>query len=189
MGWGLSLHMQLNPKKFFAPSARTIIASLRSRPLTSLRSARAPGSLRSPKRVRYAHTTKPHHLANARAYHSLRSQQCNSQDIGVDRHTRKLCMSARKPRLRTHVVKLHMPTTPLLSKHTPHISGALDPHSVRRTPVPYRTHYVRAHGPNTTGGLPRVPLGGYIHYLVCMVSLFYALVGLVFCVGWLGGFV
>lgn len=87
------------------------------------------------------------------------------------------------------VVKLHMPTTPLLSKHTPHISGALDPHFVRRTPVPYRTPYVRAHGTNTTGGLPCYPLGGYIHYLVCMVSLFYAAVGLVFCVGWLGGFV
>jgi len=80
MGWGLSLHMQLNPKKNFrAPSARTIIATLRSRPLTSLRSARATGSLRSPKRIRYAHTTQPHHLAHARASHSLRSHNATTR--------------------------------------------------------------------------------------------------------------
>ena len=184
------MHMQLNPKKFFAPSARTIIATLRSRPLTSLRSARATGSLRSPKRVRYAHTTQPHHLAHARAYQLATLAHCTHHDhIGVDRPTRRLCLSARNARLCWLVVKLHMPTHTLLSKHIPHISGALDPHFVRRTPVPYRTRPARAHGSNTTGGLPCVPLGGYIHYCVCTVSLFYVLVGLVFCVGWLGGFV
>jgi hypothetical protein len=129
------------------------------------------GSLRSPKRARYAHTTQPHHLATlghtsslgASTLHLTRHTLQPDHRIGVDRHTRRLCLSARNARLCWHTLKLHMPTLSPLSKHTPHISGALEPHFVRRTPVPSRTPYVRAHGPYTTGGLPHYPLGGYIH--------------------------
>ena len=183
------MHIQLSTKKFFAPSARTIIATLDLnlsphyvRQEQPARYARQTSSLRS------HHTTTPPRSRSGITLATL--AHCTHHGrIGVDRHTRRLCLSARNARLCWHTLKLHMPTQPPLSKHIPHISGALDPHFVRRTPVPYRTRPARAHGTYTTGGLPCVPLGGYIHYCVCTVSLFYAWVGLVFCVGWLGGFV
>ena len=140
----------------FGATRRSLRAHLQ--PLTSLRSARA-------NQLEFATLTPPHHTTSLTLGHTTRYARTLHPDhrIGVDHHKRKLCMSARNARLCWIVVKLHMPTISPLSKHTPHISGALEPHFVRRTPVPYRTHYVRAHGPNTTGGLPRYPLGGYIH--------------------------
>lgn len=190
MGWGLSLHMQLNTKKFSRLRRDQAIAtrSPSTSHLTTFGKSNRLATLTQTSSLRSHHTTTPPRYA--RAYQLATLAHCTHHErIGVDRHTRRLCLSARNARLCWHTLKLHMPTQPLLSKHIPHISGALDPHFVRRTPVPSRTHYVRAHGPYTTGGLPCVPLGGYIHYCVCTVSLFYALVGLVFCVGWLGGFV
>ncbi len=172
----------------FGATRRSLRAHLK--PLTSLRSARA-NRLATLTQVEFATLTPPNHTTSLRSGITLATlAHCTHHErIGVDRHTRRLCLSARNARLCWHTLKLHMPTQPPLSKHIPHISGALDPHFVRRTPVPYRTRPARAHGSNTTGGLPCVPLGGYIHYCVCTVSLFYAWVGLVFCVGWLGVFV
>lgn len=69
MGWGLSLHMQLNPKKFFAPSARTIIATLDL--------DLSPHYVRQEQPARYAHPTAfatltpPNHTTSLTLGHTL----------------------------------------------------------------------------------------------------------------------
>ena len=173
------MHIQLNPKKFFAPSARTIIATLRSRPLTSLRSARATGSLRSPKRVRYAHTTKPHHLANARAY-QLATLATMQQPPYRRRpsHTQTLHVGSRCSPLLDSNQAAHADHIPPFQTHTPYFWCARP--SLRSAHTSSVSHSLRSRSRHKHNrGSALVPPRG-VYTLPCLYGV------TLLCIGWFG---
>lgn len=97
MGWGLSLHMQLNTKKFSRLRRDQAIAtrSPSTSHLTTFGKSNRLATLTQTSSLRSHHTTTPPRYA--RAYQLATLAHCTHHErIGVDRHTRRLCLSARK---------------------------------------------------------------------------------------------
>ena len=166
------------PKKF--SRLRRIRSSLRSISTSHLTTfGKSKGSLRSPKRARYAHTTKPHHLAHARAYQLATLAHCTHHDcIGVDHHTRRLCEcgwhSSCTCRPHPHLPNTY-PTFLLCSNLT-----SFGAHQFR---IALPTFALTAH--TQPGVCPTSPSGGiYITVFVRCHSFMHRLVWFFVWVGW-----
>ena len=179
MGWGALLHIQLNPKKFRAPSARTIIATL-DLDLSPRYARQEPtGSLRSPKSVRYAHTTKPHHLATLGHTSSLRSHIApGSPYRRRPSHTQTLHVGSPASPLLDSNQAAHADHIPTFQTHTPYFWCARP--SLRSAHTSSVSHSLRSRSrhKHNRGSALSPPRGVYT--LACLYGV------TLLCIGWFG---
>jgi hypothetical protein len=180
MGWGLSLHMQLSTKKFFAPSARP-------GDRYALTFNLSPHYVRQEQPARYAHpnefaTLTPHNhttsqssgipARNARTLHTPRTYRRRPS------HTQALLVGSQCSPLLAHTQAAHADPTPTFQTHTPHFWCARPSLRSAHTSSVSHSPCSRSRLEHNRGSALCPPRGVYT--LLCLYGV------TLLCAGWFG---